>query len=877
MLFRHRTSSVHRLLRLILLCLITFILCLAHFPITSWLLDSDEVVIAQTYVVINTSNQSRENYDVTNLQNAIKKWKLELSLQMRQQNFTEAAILVEKIAKADYFLGENEQAIKYWQQAELLYRQIKDFSGLGQSFIGKAQAYRSLGKANKAMALARRALHIARIYEDKNLEIAALGSRGEAYHLQRKYKLAIADFHAGLNLASRINNSYNKICLLNSLGRVYISLARVNYRRVNSSLELGDKHEVERWSKKAYSYDIYALIALQQSYQLAKKNDDKQLQINSIISAIPSVSRIYQSNIVRTKLQEAVLITSSLPDSHFKAYTLIKLAQLAKSLPIRINLSISSCSQSIEYKQLITSIRLLNQAIAIARALKSDDILALAFGNIGHIYECRQQYRQALILTRKAKFIIKKKSKSEKNIYIWEWQEARILKALNQPKRAIKSYEIAINYLENNLRNIVFLNRYLQLDFSQNIELIYRQLIELKLSLINSSNFKLDRNQNNSAIWSNIMPMIEKIKLIEMQKYFGVDSSPKSINTKKSILLKYNRKTAIFCSIIFQNRTAIITTFPNGTSKLHWINIDSKYLKKEINEFRIGLERRSQLIYNTHQAQKIYDWIIAPFIDNLNSQKITTLVFINDGILRAVPMAALHDGNKFVIEKYSVANIPSLSLTDTSKIKQNQPQALNAGLTENAIINGKVYQALDHVAEEIKQISEIFADSKQLLNEYFTRKHLEAELQKTLYPIIHIATHAEFSHAVGDTFLITGNNEKLTIKELDRLIRNVVTKNNSVELLTLTACETAAGDETAALGLAGVAVEAGVKSTLASLWSINDAATVDLITKFYQEWYINQLSKAEALHKAQQQMISQGGKYAHPYYWAPFVLIGNWL
>lgn len=113
--------------------------------------------------------------------------------------------------------------------------------------------------------------------------------------------------------------------------------------------------------------------------------------------------------------------------------------------------------------------------------------------------------------------------------------------------------------------------------------------------------------------------------------------------------------------------------------------------------------------------------------------------------------------------------------------------------------------------------------------------------------------------------------------DLYSMIQNVSQGINSVDLLLLTACETARGNDHTNLGIASVAVSAGVRSTLASLWSINDAATVTLVTKFYQYWYDYGFSKVEALQKAQQDLITLGKKYAHPYYWAPFILLGNWF
>jgi CHAT domain-containing protein len=154
---------------------------------------------------------------------------------------------------------------------------------------------------------------------------------------------------------------------------------------------------------------------------------------------------------------------------------------------------------------------------------------------------------------------------------------------------------------------------------------------------------------------------------------------------------------------------------------------------------------------------------------------------------------------------------------------------------------------------------------------------LQQELNEDVYPILHIATHGEFGYDSKDTFLVTGNNGKLTITDLDGIIRRVRRGDRLVELLALTACQTAVGDERASLGLAGVAVQAGVKSALASLWSIDDASTAMFVNQFYANLRDPSISKAEALRTAQQGLIEKGGQYAHPFYWAAFILIGNWL
>ncbi|UKO97206.1 CHAT domain-containing protein [Nostoc sp. UHCC 0870] len=399
-----------------------------------------------------------------------------------------------------------------------------------------------------------------------------------------------------------------------------------------------------------------------------------------------------------------------------------------------------------------------------------------------------------------------------------------------------------------------------------------RQSIGNKLSLV-AENIRYTSNNLNSAIAD-----IGDLQMIEIEKYYGRNCHFLA-NSQRTDLSLSKTNTAIFHSIILEERTAIIVSFPrdNQRLKLQWINVNSQAFREEVNQFRISLENYANITYNPQQAQKLYNWIIRPFINDLESLQIKTLVFIQDGILRSVPMAALHDGEKFLVEKYAIATTPSLNVTNLQTSRQKKARALAVGLTKDAIIDGRRFHALKNVRAEINQVKMQIPGSKQLLDEDFTRDRLQSELSQNFYPIIHIATHGQFGELPNDTFLVTGDNQKLTISELDRILRSIYNYYKYIDLLVLTACETAIGNDRAALGLAGVAVQAGVKTALASLWSINDASTVKLVTKFYEAWYHSGVSKAEALRIAQRSLIASDGVSSHPAYWAAFILVGNWL
>ncbi|MGB5959265.1 MAG: CHAT domain-containing protein [Coleofasciculaceae cyanobacterium] len=289
-------------------------------------------------------------------------------------------------------------------------------------------------------------------------------------------------------------------------------------------------------------------------------------------------------------------------------------------------------------------------------------------------------------------------------------------------------------------------------------------------------------------------------------------------------------------------------------------------------------------------AQQLYQWIIAPIKAELQAHKIKNLVFAMDSGLRSLPLAALHDGKGFLVEQYSVNLVPSISLTGSRYRDVRSLQVLAMGASEF------MEQApLPGVKVELATITEQLWKGKSFLNDSFTLANFQAQRRSSPYGIVHLATHAEFRAGASKNSYIQFWDRKLRLNELDQLQLS----DPPVELLVLSACRTALGNEQAELGFAGSAFQAGVGSTLATLWSVNDRGALGLTTEFY-----NQLSqvpiKSQALQRAQLAMIQgrvriennllyNSGKsitlpsklasanlnLSHPYYWAAFTLVGK--
>ena len=234
-------------------------------------------------------------------------------------------------------------------------------------------------------------------------------------------------------------------------------------------------------------------------------------------------------------------------------------------------------------------------------------------------------------------------------------------------------------------------------------------------------------------------------------------------------------------------------------------------------------------------------------------------------------MSVLYDGQQYLIQKYAIALTPGLQLLAPQSLQHRHLKALAAGVSKAH----SGFGALVNVESELNQVNAEMSGTK-LLNNDFTTTALQLKLNKSIFPVIHLASHGEFSSQADKTFILAWD-QKISVKDLTELLQNRdPSPGNVLELLVLSACQTAAGDKHAALGLAGVAARAGARSTLASLWSVEDKSTAFLMTHFYQNIATHHVSKAEALRLAQLDLLNSY-EYQKPFYWTPYVLVGNWL
>ncbi|MBD1925009.1 CHAT domain-containing protein [Trichocoleus sp. FACHB-90] len=450
--------------------------------------------------------------------------------------------------------------------------------------------------------------------------------------------------------------------------------------------------------------------------------------------------------------------------------------------------------------------------------------------------------------------------------------------------------------------------------------------------------FQLQPLPTLSASIDNLSPVLDNSDISALEKaftnqfenYLGIeDTSIKNLEDAQKTVRNIEAETGVKPALIYivflpasvaseeKNCRGVrcnVSTIQNSQDQLELILVTGKGepIRKKIPSAMRSQVLKTALAFSTEVSnvqssrqkylplgQQLYQWLIAPLEADLKARGIQNLVFITDMGLRSLPLAALHDGQKFLVEGYSVGLMPSLSLTDTRyrNIKDTEVLAMGAAKFQNKPALPAVPAELSFIACTDQQSSARPCwNGKSFLDEAFTLSNLKTQRGERPFGIVHLATHAEFKSGSLSNSYIQLWDTQLRLDSLGQMGWN----NPPVDLLVLSACRTAIGDEEAELGFAGLAVQAGVKSALASLWYVSDEGTLGLMTGFYNELKKAPI-KAEALRQVQvamlkgelrveeNQLLSPDGKiplpptlgnfsnqqFTHPYYWAAFTMIGN--
>jgi CHAT domain-containing protein len=512
--------------------------------------------------------------------------------------------------------------------------------------------------------------------------------------------------------------------------------------------------------------------------------------------------------------------------------------------------------------------QILVTAVQQARTLKDRTAESYALGQLGGLYELTKQLSAAQDLTQQA-LLLAQEIQAPDVRYEWEWQLGRLLEKQGNRKKAIAAYEEAVKTLKSVRSDLLTINSDVQFSFRDNVEPIHRELVDLLLRTEGNS-------QPSQENLKQAIEVIDSLQLAELENFL-------SCNLSQTVQLsldvdKVDKTAAFIYPIILEDRLEVISKLPGQPLKHYATAVKRTEVEKTAIEVRSNILRMR--IFSKaalEKATQIYGWLIEPLEQDLeNSSEVKTLVFVLDGVLRNIPMSVLYDGKRkeYLMQKpYALALVPGLQLFDLRPLQRERLKVLTVGVSEQREVEGRKFDEIPNVVEELQQIGNLVA-SESLLNPQFTEANLQQQINSGSFSVVHIATHGSFSSDPEQTFLLAYN-QLLKSNELKDMLRtNNQSSSSIVELLVLSACETAKGDNRATLGLAGIAVQAGARSTVSTLWQVSDRSTAELMEQFYKELTKPELTKAQALHQAQLALFEQ---YKAPYYWAPYVLVGNWL
>lgn len=717
--------------------------------------------------------------------------------------------------------GQPEPALTTWRKAETLFREMNDSSGIIRSQINQAQALQVLGFYRRALTLLTELSQRLHSQPDSVTKAVELQSLGEALRFTGDLEQAHQVLQTSLELSEQLQMPQEISAALLSLG--------------NTASAQQDVQGASNFYRRAAAVAPSPLLRVQ-----ARIN-----QFSLLVNANqPPDGQL---------LPEIMTELTDLPTSQTTIYAAIHLTQaLIKA-------------ENKGYPQVSPDIvaRLLAQAVQQSRSMGDQRAEAYALGTLGGLYEQTQQWIDAKNLTEQALRLAEIVNASD-IAYRWYWQLGRLLKQQGDIAGATTAYDAAIDKLQFIRNDLVAVNRDVQFSFRDSVEPVYRQSVELLLS-----------QAANEQMLDKARQRIEALQLAELDNFFRESCLNATTVLLDKVVDQDNPTTAILYPIILPDQLQVIAKVPGQPLRQYAASQSQSEVERVLTQLRQSLTEPDMIAEVKSLAQQLYGWLIQPIESELEQRGIQTLVFVLDGALRSVPMAALYDGEQYLVEKYAIALSPGLQLIAPESIVNERLQVLAAGLIQPPS-DFENFPSLPEIRSELNSISTAGIPMTTLLDQDFTSETLENQVNQATFNILHLATHGQFSSRAEDTFVLAADGP-INVTQFDTFLRRRdETQSQVIELLVLSACQTAAGDNRATLGLAGAAVRAGARSTLASLWNIGDRSTAILIGEFYRE-LTNHVTKAEALRRAQITLLKQYPNYSRPSYWAAFVLLGNWL
>jgi CHAT domain-containing protein/Tfp pilus assembly protein PilF len=821
-------------------------------------------------------------------------------------------------------LGQYPQALEDYQQALAIFREIGDIARQGTTLnnIGLVNHY--LSQYSQALENFQQALVIFRKIGDLAGEGTTLNNIGLTYSNLGQYFYAIEYFQQALVIRSQLGDSATERSILLNIGAVYRSLGQCSNALVfyEQSLQLS-RIIGDRYSEGVIFSNIGAIYDCLEQYSKSLEYYQQALTIIGAVGAkaelgtiLSNIGGVYNSLEQHNKAfeyyQQALTIIREVGDRTGEGTTLNNIGGVYDSL--------GQYSKGLKYYQ---------QALTIRQRIGDREGEGISLNNIASTLQKQKQpelaivfYKQSVNVREAIRYDIRTLPREQQESYTQTVADTyrRLANLLLSQGRLLEAQQVLellkIQELRDFTRNAraggetsgIVLAR-----IEENILNKYGTLIifgqqvyeceQKKCSTLSQLRDQLDVltqkfQQDANAFRKTLQDRLAKDPAL---------LEPEQLRTTAAKIVTTQPGTILIYPLVVKDKIRILLASRAGEKGVVFRSfetpVDQQQLWKTVNQFRIRLSNREDETAIKTTSQQLYKWLIQPLEKEIKNSNVHHLVFSLDRSTRYIPMAALFDGQQYLIERYAVSTVLNAGLTDAKdRLPKNKQEVRVLAMGVSKAFPG--FNALSYVPDELATIIQQSGKAQQgifpgseFLNENFTFNSLRDNL--TGNKVLHLATHGKFeSGRPENSYLLSGSGEPLTVDKIQTLGNYMA----DTHLVVLSACETALGGVDAdGLEMSGMSfyfLTNGAKSVIASLWLVNDASTSQLMQRFYQNLSTGQMTKTEALRQAQLAMLksnSQGNSshrssvnyklgqgeqsisrnLSHPYYWAPFILIGN--
>lgn len=833
------------------------------------------------------------------------------------------------LSNVHFALGEYSKFFDYLQQALNFYRDIGDSYGEVNTLFDLGDAFRELGAFTKAIEYYQDALAISREIYYLTGEVKAVRFLGAAYADQGDYQQAIGYLQQALNIFQNSSHPHRQgeATVLFELANIYID--QRDYQQAIDHLQqsLAIHHSVNDWHGELIvlqslgfaleDQEDYqqAIDYLQQALAITRTRSDSR---ESEAIALHNLASFYiqrKDNSQANKyLQQSLEILQAIdaPFEEAEAFALFG----------------TNFSAQGDYKK---ASEYLHKSLAIFKKIKHSNHERGVLATLGNLYEQQEKFELAVVFYKQSVLV---SEGIRQNIRISDTELQKLyIESVADTYRRLADLLLSQDriYEAQQVLELLKLQEIQDFTRSRSIrgELPEVVLLPQEAKIIKKYGklviFAAEINQceqTNCSQLSNLHDQRDTLKReynqdvqeleTKIRQWKAQDNqilSPTSFNDIADKIIRasdlHNQEpgTVVIYPLVLKDKIWLLWAIKGKVlGKREIINVGRTQLNDEVVKLRLLLEEpNSDETELKKTSQQLYNWLIKPIEKELSSTEINHLAFSLDRGFRYIPMAVLHDGQQYLIEKYTVTTFISVEYTDTEDRLPTQLEKTSIIGVGASKFNG--YDPLPHVLDEIDSIVRenrpddpkgIYPGS-QFLNKNFNFTNLRNNLKGR--KILHIATHGEFVPSNQyNSFLVLGDGKKLSIPDIQVLDDYL----DDVHLAVLSACETALGDSflTDHKQEEGIEINAlsfyflqgGAKTVMASLWRVDDTSTSQLMQEFYNTLANGDttMTKAQALRQAQlsfldkisldsEQTTAENTNFSHPYYWSPFILIGNGL